>query len=47
MHHTVRHDERELAQAISQGVSRRPERAFGNYFKGSRASCALGAAYEG
>jgi len=47
MQHTVRHDERELAAAISLGVSRRPEQAFGNYFKGSRASCALGAAYEG
>jgi len=47
MHHAVRHDERELAEAMSLGVSRRPEQAFGNYFRGSRASCALGAAYEG
>ena len=43
----VRHDERELAAAIRFGVKRRPEQAFGEYYQGHRASCALGAAYEG
>jgi hypothetical protein len=47
MSHAVRHDEHELAQAIAQGLRRRPEQAFGHYFVGRRASCALGAAYEG
>ena len=41
------HGERELAAFIRSGASRRPEQAFGDYFKGQRASCALGAAYEG
>lgn len=40
----VRHDEAELAEAILHGVVGRPEQAFGNYFEGRRASCALGAA---
>jgi hypothetical protein len=44
---SARHDEHELAQAISLGARRRPEQAFGHYFVGHRASCALGAAYEG
>lgn len=39
--------ERALADAIRQGAHRRPEQAFGDYFRGRRASCALGAAYEG
>jgi hypothetical protein len=39
--------ERELADAILDGISRRPEQAFGEYYKGDRRSCALGAAYEG
>jgi hypothetical protein len=43
----VRHDEAELAQAIRDGSQARPEQAFGEYFQGRRASCALGAAYEG
>lgn len=43
----VRHDESELAAAIRFGVKRRPEQAFGEYYHGPRASCALGAAYEG
>ena len=43
----VRHDETELAAAILHGVVGRPEQAFGSYFEGRRASCALGAAYEG
>jgi hypothetical protein len=41
------HGERELASFIRAGASRRPEQAYGDYFKGQRASCALGAAYEG
>ncbi|MDH4064659.1 MAG: hypothetical protein OEW19_09680 [Acidobacteriota bacterium] len=41
------HDERELAAFIRAGAERRPEQAFGDYFKGRHASCALGAAYEG
>jgi len=47
MRHEVQRDEQELAKAISQGSSRRPEQAFGSYFVGRSASCALGAAYEG
>lgn len=43
----VRHDESVLAAAIRDGMRRRPEQAFGNYYEGRRASCALGAAYEG
>lgn len=41
------HGERELASFIRAGAARRPEQAFGDYFQGRRASCALGAAYEG
>jgi hypothetical protein len=41
------HGTKELASAIRAGASRRPEQAFGDYFIGRRASCALGAAYEG
>ena len=41
------HGERELAAFIRAGASRRPEQAYGDYFKGKYASCALGAAYEG
>jgi hypothetical protein len=43
----VRHDEAELARAILDGAHVRPDQAFGEYFIGRRASCALGAAYEG
>jgi hypothetical protein len=43
----VRHDEAALAQAILDGAHARPDQAFGEYFQGRRASCALGAAYEG
>ncbi len=39
--------EQALADAIRSGADRRPEQAFGNYFHGRHASCALGAAYEG
>jgi hypothetical protein len=38
---------KELATAIRSGAKRRPEQAFGDYFIGRQASCALGAAYEG
>ena len=31
----------------ASGADRRPEQAFGDYFHGRHASCALGAAYEG
>jgi hypothetical protein len=41
------HGERELASFIRAGAQRRPDQAFGDYFRGQRASCALGAAYEG
>ena len=37
---------KELATAIRVGSERRPEQAFGDYFIGRHASCALGAAYE-
>jgi hypothetical protein len=39
-------DERALAQFIREGMKRRPEQAFGDYYQGTNASCALGAAYE-
>jgi hypothetical protein len=39
--------ERDLADAILEGVQRRPEQSFGEYFRGRKSSCALGAAYEG
>ncbi len=41
------HDEQELAHAIRIGAKRRPNQAFGEYYRGIRSSCALGAAYEG
>ena len=41
------HCEKELAQYIRNGAIRRPEQAFGDYYRGRNASCALGAAYEG
>jgi hypothetical protein len=47
MSRTDHHGERELAKAIRAGAQRRPDQAFGDYFIGQRASCALGAAYEG
>ena len=43
----VHHGPKELAAAIRAGMSRRPDQAFGDYYVGQRASCALGAAYEG
>ena len=43
----ARHDERELAEAIRFGARRRSEQAFGEYYQGRHASCALGAAFEG
>jgi hypothetical protein len=43
----IRHDEADLAEAIRHGSIYRPDQAFGHYFEGRRASCALGAAYEG
>lgn len=39
--------ERELADAMLAGIERRPEQSFGEYYRGRRSSCALGAAYEG
>ena len=30
-----------------EGIERRPEQSFGEYYRGRRSSCALGAAYEG
>jgi hypothetical protein len=47
MMRAVRHDEQELATAIRLGAARRPQQSFGQYFEGTRSSCALGAAYEG
>jgi hypothetical protein len=43
----ARRDEGELAEAIRFGARRRSEQAFGEYYQGRHASCALGAAYEG
>ena len=43
----ARRDEMELADAIRFGAGRRSEQAFGEYYQGRHASCALGAAYEG
>jgi hypothetical protein len=43
----ARRDESELAEAIRFGARRRSEQAFGEYYQGRHASCALGAAYEG
>jgi len=40
------HGTRELAQFIREGMNKRPDQAFGDYFSGQNASCALGAAYE-
>ena len=40
------HNERELAEYIRAGMKRRPDQAFGDYYQGHNASCALGAAYE-
>jgi hypothetical protein len=40
------HNERELADFIRHGAERRPDQAFGEYYTGKTASCALGAAYE-
>ena len=35
------HCEKELAQFIRQGAVRRPDQAFGDYYRGRSASCAL------
>ena len=43
---TREHDEKELAAFIRDGMKRRPDQAFGDYYQGKSASCALGAAYE-
>ena len=43
----ARHDESELAEAIRSGARRRSEQAFGEYYQGRHASCALGTAYDG
>jgi hypothetical protein len=40
------HNEKELAAFIRDGSQRRPDQAFGDYYQGHSASCALGAAYE-
>ena len=40
------HNEHELAAFIRDGAKRRPDQAFGDYYQGQSASCALGAAYE-
>jgi hypothetical protein len=40
------HDEKELAAFIRHGTERRPDQAFGDYYRGTSASCALGAAYD-
>jgi hypothetical protein len=45
-HAAETHDERELAEFIRDGAQRRPDQAFGDYYQGTTASCALGAAYE-
>lgn len=47
MSETETHGPKDLAAAIRAGAGRRPEQAFGDYYIGQRASCALGAAYEG
>ena len=39
--------ERELADAMLEGIERRPDQSFGEYYRGRESSCALGAAYEG
>lgn len=36
------HGEKELAQFIRAGAQRRPDQAFGDYYRGRSASCALG-----
>ena len=41
------HGEKELAAFIRAGAEKRPEQAYGDYYRGKSASCALGAAYEG
>ncbi len=37
------HGEQELAEFIRAGGKRRPDQAFGDYYRGRSASCALGA----
>jgi hypothetical protein len=46
MESTREHDERELAEFIREGAKKRPDQAFGDYYRGTTASCALGATYE-
>lgn len=40
------HGTKELAAFIREGMTKRTDQAFGDYFSGQNASCALGAAYE-
>ena len=44
--HSAHQGEKELASFIRDGIRRRPDQAFGDYYKGRSASCALGAAYD-
>ena len=44
--HSAHQGEKQLASFIRDGIRRRPDQAFGDYYKGRSASCALGAAYE-
>ena len=44
--HSAHQGEKELASFIRDGIRRRPDQAFGDYYRGRSASCALGAAYE-
>jgi hypothetical protein len=44
--HSAHQGEKQLASFIRDGMRRRPDQAFGDYYKGKSASCALGAAYE-
>jgi hypothetical protein len=46
MSQQVHHGTKELAEFIRAGADRRPDQAFGDYYSGKSASCALGAAYE-
>lgn len=43
----MQHDARELAEVMRDGLRHRPDQAFGAYFEGTHASCALGATWEG
>ena len=45
--HAIPGSNRRSPTPSATGADRRPEQAFGDYFHGRHASCALGAAYEG